>query len=96
MNGWLQRMVEIEVITALKSKASRSVLGRMDHVISEEGPNTAVLNALKKNGRMEDEVRDSSVPVPSYAYLTMPTGRSASMSWSGSPAAASFARGVAA
>jgi len=48
MNGWLQRMVEIEVITALKSKASRSVLGRVDHVISEEGSNTAVLNALKK------------------------------------------------
>lgn len=47
-NGWLQRMVELGVITAPKLKASRSALGRMDKVISEGGQDTGALNALKK------------------------------------------------
>jgi|OpeIllAssembly_1097287.scaffolds.fasta_scaffold80052_2 antitoxin (DNA-binding transcriptional repressor) of toxin-antitoxin stability system len=47
-NGWLQRMVELGVITAPKSKASRSVFGRMDEVVSEGGQNTGALNALKR------------------------------------------------
>ena len=47
-NGWLQRMVELGVITAPKSKASRFALGRMDQLISEGGQNTGALNALKK------------------------------------------------
>jgi len=47
-NGWLQRMVELGVITAPKSKASRAALGRMDKVISEGSQDTGALNALKR------------------------------------------------
>ena len=46
-NGWLQRMVELGVITAPKSKSSRSVIARIDHVISEGGNNIGALDALK-------------------------------------------------
>ena len=47
-NDWLRRMIELGVITAPKSKASRSILSRIDHVISEGGNNTGALDALKK------------------------------------------------
>jgi antitoxin (DNA-binding transcriptional repressor) of toxin-antitoxin stability system len=47
-NGWLQRMIETGVIIAPMSKASRSVISRIDQVISEGGENTGALIALKK------------------------------------------------
>lgn len=46
-NAWLQRMVELGVITAPKSKSSRSAMARVDRVISEGGKNIGALNALK-------------------------------------------------
>jgi antitoxin (DNA-binding transcriptional repressor) of toxin-antitoxin stability system len=47
-NGWLRRMIELGVITAPKSKASRAIASRIDQVISEGGKNTGALRALKK------------------------------------------------
>jgi antitoxin (DNA-binding transcriptional repressor) of toxin-antitoxin stability system len=46
-NGWLRRMIELGVITAPKSKASRSILSRIDQVISEGGKDTGALDALR-------------------------------------------------
>jgi antitoxin (DNA-binding transcriptional repressor) of toxin-antitoxin stability system len=45
-SAWLQRMVELGVITAPKSKVSRSVIARIDHVVSEGGKNIGAVNAL--------------------------------------------------
>jgi antitoxin (DNA-binding transcriptional repressor) of toxin-antitoxin stability system len=53
-NGWLRRMIEIGVITAPKSKTSRSIISQIDHVISEGGKNTGALNELlreREDGR---------------------------------------------
>jgi hypothetical protein len=47
MNGRLQRMIELGVITAPKHKTPRSAFEWMDRVISEEGQNTGALDALK-------------------------------------------------
>lgn len=46
-NDWLRRMIELGVITAPKTKVSRSILSRIGHVISEGGKNTGALDALK-------------------------------------------------
>jgi len=53
-NGWLRRMIELGLITAPKSRASRSIISRLDQVISEGGKNTGALDALRRereNGR---------------------------------------------
>ena len=47
MNGWLQHMIELGVITPPESKASRSAIDHVDQVISEKGQNTGALNTLK-------------------------------------------------
>lgn len=47
-NDWLRRMVELGVIIAPKARAARSIIGRIDRVISEGGRNTGAINALKK------------------------------------------------
>lgn len=47
-NGWLRRMVELGVITAPKSRPSRSMISRLDQVVSERGKITGALDALKQ------------------------------------------------
>jgi antitoxin (DNA-binding transcriptional repressor) of toxin-antitoxin stability system len=47
-DGWLQRMMELGIITAPKTKVARSVFTHLDQVVSEKGRYTGALEALKE------------------------------------------------
>ena len=46
--GWIDRMIEMGMITAPKSRATRSDFTRSDQIVSEKGKYTGALAALKK------------------------------------------------